>query len=202
MSNKGPSYGLSREVQQKIDSKYDQDLEGKLVDWIMAQCGSGVGRPQPGKGGFQSWLKDGCVLCELINSLYGTRKPIRAVKSSPMAFKQMEQIALFLKAAESYGITKTDMFQTVDLFEGKDLAAVQRTLMALGCLAVTKEDGNYKGDPNWFHRKAQENKREFSDEQLNEGKTVIGLQMGTNRGASQAGMTGYGQPRQIINNNP
>lgn len=35
---------------------------------------------------------------------------------------------------------------------GKDLAAVQRTLMALGSLAVTKDDGNYKGDPSWFHK--------------------------------------------------
>lgn len=26
---------------------------------------------------------------------------------------------MFLKAAENYGVTKTDMFQTVDLFEGK-----------------------------------------------------------------------------------
>lgn len=35
-----------------------------------------------------------------------------------MAFKQMEQISQFLSAAESYGVTKTDMFQTVDLWEG------------------------------------------------------------------------------------
>ncbi|XP_072301770.1 gap junction delta-2 protein-like [Eucyclogobius newberryi] len=199
MSNKGPAYGLSREVQQKIDKKYDQELEERLVEWIMAQCGSGVGRPDAGKTGFQNWLKDGCVLCELINSLYGPNKPIKNIKNSSMAFKQMEQISMFLGAAEKFGITKMDMFQTVDLFEGKDLAAVQRTLMALGCLAVTKDDGNYKGDPNWFHRKAQENKREFSDEQLQQGKNVIGLQMGSNTGASQAGMTGYGQPRQIIN---
>lgn len=26
---------------------------------------------------------------------------------------------MFLKAAESYGVIKTDMFQTVDLFESK-----------------------------------------------------------------------------------
>lgn len=32
----------------------------------------------------------------------------------------------------------------------KDMAAVQRTLMALGSLAVTKNDGHYHGDPNWF----------------------------------------------------
>ncbi|KAF3841207.1 hypothetical protein F7725_007069 [Dissostichus mawsoni] len=182
MSNKGPQFGLSREVQNKIDKKYDQELEERLVEWIMAQCGSGVERPEPGRTGFQNWLKDGC--------------------KSTMVFKQMEQISMFLKAAEDYGITKTDIFQTVDLFEGKDLAAVQRTLMALGCLAITKDDGCYKGDPSWFHRKAQENRRDFSEEQLTEGKCVIGLQMGTNKGASQAGMTGYGQARQIINNNP
>lgn len=47
-------------------------------------------------------------------------------------------------------------------------------------------------------RKSRENPRNFSDNQLQEGKNVIGLQMGTNRGASQAGMTGYGMPRQIL----
>lgn len=50
-----------------------------------------------------------------------------------------------------------------------------------------------------FLRKAQENKRDFTEEQLKEGQSVIGLQMGSNRGASQAGMTGYGRPRQILN---
>lgn len=48
-------------------------------------------------------------------------------------------------------------------------------------------------------RKAQENRRDFSDDQMKEGKNVIGLQMGSNRGASQSGMTGYGRPRQIMN---
>lgn len=198
MANKGPSYGLSREVQSKIDKKYDPDLEERLNEWIVAQCGSEVGHPEPGKTGFQNWLKDGCVLSALINSLYGANKPIKKLQPSGMAFKQMEQISQFLSAAEKYGLTKTDMFQTVDLWEGKDLAAVQRTLMALGSIAVTRDDGCYRGDPNWFHKKSQENKRDFSDEQLAEGKNVIGLQMGTNKGASQAGMTGYGQQRQIL----
>lgn len=61
MANKGPSYGMSRQVQDKIDSKYDPELEQILVEWIERQCGSGVGRPEPGKMGFQAWLKDGCV---------------------------------------------------------------------------------------------------------------------------------------------
>ena len=46
-------------------------------------------------------------------------------------------------------------------------------------------------------KEATENKREFSQQQLKQGEGVIGLQMGTNKGASQSGMTAYGQQRQI-----
>ncbi|NIG61879.1 transgelin [Pontoporia blainvillei] len=190
MANKGPSYGMSREVQSKIEKKYDEELEERLVEWIIAQCGPDVGRPDRGRLGFQVWLKNGVVsgtrgrgagsmpscrscgaepqtecqatfytrqiLSKLVNSLYPDgSKPVKVPENPPsMVFKQMEQVAQFLKAAEDYGVTKTDMFQTVDLFEGKDLAAVQRTLMALGSLAVTKNDGHYRGDPNWFMKYA------------------------------------------------
>uniref|UniRef100_A0A8C9VSX2 Transgelin n=2 Tax=Scleropages formosus TaxID=113540 RepID=A0A8C9VSX2_SCLFO len=211
MANRGPSYGLSREVQEKIEQKYDPDLEARLVEWIVAQCGGNIDRPQPGKQNFQEWLMDGTVssecvcvshvslLCRLINSLYPRGKePIKKIPETQMAFKQMEKISQFLKAAEAYGVITTDIFQTVDLWEGKDMAAVQRTLMALGSVAVTKDDGHYRGDHDWFHRKAQGHRREFSEEQLRRGQSLIGLQMGSNRGASQSGMTGYGMPRQIM----
>lgn len=61
MANKGPSYGMSRDVQSKIEKKYDDDLEERLVEWIVAQCGAGVGRPERGRLGFQVWLKNGVV---------------------------------------------------------------------------------------------------------------------------------------------
>lgn len=199
MANHGPSYGFSKHVQNKIEKKYEPDLEERLVEWIIAQCGQDVGRPESGRVGFQSWLKNGTVLSQLINSLYADdKKPIKKIQTTDKAFKQMEQVSEFLKAAESYGVNKTDIFQTVDLWESKDLAAVQRTLMALGSIAVTKDDGYYRGDPNWFHKKAQENKREFTEQQLRQGQNIIGLQMGSNQGASQAGMAGYGVSRQII----
>ncbi len=38
------------------------------------------------------------------------------------------------------------------VLSGKDLAAVQRTLMSLGSIAVTKDDGCFRGDPNWFFK--------------------------------------------------
>ncbi|XP_034145085.1 transgelin-3b isoform X1 [Esox lucius] len=209
MANRGPSYGLSKEVQEKIEQKYDLELEARLVDWIVAQCGGNTERPQPGKQNFQNWLMDGTILCRLINSLYPRGKePIKKIQESQMAFKQMEKISQFLEAAEAYGVITTDIFQTVDLWEvlvkavavvtGKDMAAVQRTLMALGSVALTKDDGHYRGDRDWFHRKAQGYRREFSEDQLRQGQSLIGLQMGSNRGASQSGMTGYGMHRQIM----
>ncbi|XP_039509877.1 transgelin-like isoform X2 [Pimephales promelas] len=125
MANKGPSYGMSRQVQDKIEQKYDTELEARLVEWIMAQCGPAVGKPEAGKLGFQTWLKDGCVLCELINSLC-KEKPVKKIQSSSMAFKQMEQVSQFLNAAERYGVVKTDMFQTVDLWEGEYANSLQQ----------------------------------------------------------------------------
>ena len=50
-------------------------------------------------------------------------------------------------------------------------------------------------------KEADKNKREFTDEQLQAGKGVIGLQMGSNKGASQAGATPYGLGRQIEKTN-
>uniref|UniRef100_A0A8C1NKA7 Transgelin n=1 Tax=Cyprinus carpio TaxID=7962 RepID=A0A8C1NKA7_CYPCA len=219
MANRGPSYGLSREVQEKIEQKYDPELESRLVDWIVTQCGGNIEKPQPGKQNFQNCLRIShqhdaihilfifvspirpClqILCRLINSLYPCGKePIKKITETPVAFKQMEKISQFLQAAEAYGVITTDIFQTVDLWEGKDMAAVQRTLMALGSVALTKDDGHYRGNRDWFHRKSQGNRREFSEEQLRQGQNMIGLQMGSNRGASQAGMTGYGMHRQIM----
>lgn len=61
MANKGPAYGMSRDVQSKIEKKYDDELEDRLVEWIVAQCGSDVGRPDRGRLGFQVWLKNGIV---------------------------------------------------------------------------------------------------------------------------------------------
>ena len=38
----------------------------------------------------------------------------------------MENIGFFLKAAHEYGVLETDLFQTVDLFEAKNMNQVQR----------------------------------------------------------------------------
>jgi len=51
--------------------------------------------------------------------------------------------------------------------------------------------------PTLGPKESDKNVREFSAEQLAEGKNVIGLQYGTNKLASQAGMRGMGGQRFI-----
>ena len=46
-------------------------------------------------------------------------------------------------------------------------------------------------------KESTEQKREWTEEQLKAGQNVIGLQMGSNKGATQAGITAYGMQRQI-----
>lgn len=43
---------------------------------------------------------------------------------------------------------------------------------------------------------AEQNIREFTDEQLKAGESVIGLQMGTNKGATQSGQN-FGNSRHM-----
>ena len=45
-------------------------------------------------------------------------------------------------------------------------------------------------------KEAEANLREFTEEQMKAGEGMIGLQMGSNKGASQAG-DHYGRPRQV-----
>ena len=107
----------------------------------------------------------------------------------------MENIGNFLTQCEKYGLKKLDLFQTVDLYEGTNMTEVIHGLHALGRKALSK------GEPGIGPKESAKNKREFSEEQLAEGKGIIGLQMGSNKGASQAGATPYGLGRQIEKTN-
>lgn len=67
-------------------------------------------------------------------SLMNTIKPgsIKKINQSNMAFKMMENIENFLKAAENYGCKKIDIFQVVDLYERQNMTQVVNGIYALG----------------------------------------------------------------------
>ena len=57
---------------------------------------------------------------------------INKINTSGPSFKMMENINLLQKALKEYGVADLDVFQTVDLWEQKDISQVTMTLFALG----------------------------------------------------------------------
>ncbi|KAG8227713.1 hypothetical protein J437_LFUL007995 [Ladona fulva] len=141
---------------------------------------------------FEDSLRDGILLCKLMNKL----QPgiIAKVNLSGGDYKMMDNISQFQKACVKYGVPDVDLFQTVDLWEKKNIVNVTMTIFAVGRTAYRHPE--WRGP--WLGPKpSEENKREWSEEQLRAGETVIGLQAGSNRGATQAGQN-FGATRKIL----
>ncbi len=108
-----------------------------------------------------------------------------------MAFKCMENINNFLTKVTEFGVPSQEQFQTVDLWERQNLNSVVICLQSLG-----RKASNF-GKPGIGPKEASKNVRSFTEEQLKAGEGVIGLQMGSNKGATQAGQN-FGKPRHIV----
>lgn len=79
-------------------------------------------------------LKDGIVLCRLMMLLDARLIPL-VYSSSPSPFQQRENIDVFLSACEEYGLARSQLFRTNDLYFNNSMLAVVNTLCALGELA-------------------------------------------------------------------
>merc|ERR1712106_1967 len=191
MAFNGPSYGLSREWAMKSQSKFSLERAKAVMVWIVDVTGEQLDTDFKDQFEFAEILKDGSVLCQLINVISpGAVKKINTMKAP---FKQRENIEMYLKACASYGLKEQDLFQVNDLYESKNLYMIVDNLYNLGGMTQKKGwDGPVLGV-----KVASENKRNFDDDVLKAGQSMIGLQYGTNKGASQAGMTPYGASRQI-----
>lgn len=83
----------------------------------------------PGES-YEDALKDGIILCKLMNKIVPGSVP--KVNTTGGQFKMMENINMFQKAMMAYGVPDIDGFQTVDLYEAKDISNVTSSLFALG----------------------------------------------------------------------
>nr|XP_033811055.1 calponin-2 isoform X2 [Geotrypetes seraphini] len=183
---KGPSYGLSAEVRNRLAQKYDIQKEAELSAWIEDLTGMTIGKD------FQQGLKDGVILCELMNKLQPGS--IKKINKSKLNWHQLENLSNFIKAMSVYGLNPVDLFEANDLFESGNMTQVQVTLLALAGLAKTK---GVQSNCDIGVKYSEKQERSFDESTMRAGHCVIGLQMGTNKGASQSGMTAYGTRRHL-----
>ncbi|XP_028329382.1 calponin-2 [Gouania willdenowi] len=186
--NKGPAYGLTAEVKNKIAQKYDSQKEEELRLWIEDITGSSIGPD------FQKGLKSGVILCELINTLQPGS--VKKINKSALNWHQLENLTNFISAITAYGLKPHDIFEANDLFESGNMTQVQTTLLALASMAKTK---GCQSRIDIGVKYADKQERMFDEEKMKGGQCVIGLQMGTNKCASQRGMNAYGTRRPPYN---
>jgi len=208
MSYRAGKSGLAAESQKKIEANFDQAEAVKCLYWIrlVANIDEIPNDPEQIDGShdaFHTVLADGMILCKLIDKLYPGKinwndKTFQVPKIEAMRImRERERIAMFSKLVQEYGVADSATFPTESLHEkgALNLAQVCICLRTLGMEAQTKPD--YTGPEAYWPRKSDKNTRQFTDEQLKAGQSVISLQYGTNTGASQAGMN-IGKGRSIL----
>jgi len=197
MANREKAKGMDRALHSKVSAKYDSGSELEVKTWILALTGEDIGT---GAMEVEKRLRNGQILIKVIQTVFANTANLppacTGVKlkgnTSPLPFKQMENIEIFLNAASKYGVPQNSLFPTADLFDGRNMAMVISTLLQLG----TECQRNGFNGPTCGPKPTESNYRTFTEEQLKAGQGIIGLQAGTNKCASQAGMN-MGATRKI-----
>ncbi|XP_033214573.1 muscle-specific protein 20-like [Belonocnema kinseyi] len=172
----------------QVAGKREVEKEAEAQQWIERVIGE---RFPPGFA-YEDALRDGVILCRLMNKL----QPgiITKINTSGGDYKMMDNLNQFQKACVKYGVPDVDLFQAVDLMERKNIALVTNTIFAIG--RATYRHPEWRG-PCLGPKPSEENKRYFTEDQLRAGEAVIGLQAGSNKGATQSGQS-FGATRKIL----
>ncbi|KAK0394206.1 hypothetical protein QR680_000618 [Steinernema hermaphroditum] len=198
MANHGPSYGLSRELEKKNIARFSLEEAQEVLFWIEQVTGVQFERDPATietSQDMSEMLKDGVQLCMMMNCILGNARGVRFHAKPKMPFHKMENISNFLDGIKVYGVPEISCFQTVDLYENKQGYKVIECLRSLAAVAQSKKAN--VAFPSWAVKMSLSVPRNFSDEVIRQGEMVIPLQYGTNKCASQKGMTPYGLSRQI-----
>ncbi|RXN27931.1 calponin-3-like isoform X1 [Labeo rohita] len=171
----------------QIAQKYDLQKEEELRFWIEEVTGMPIG------DSFQKGLKDGVILCELINKLQPGS--IKKINHSQLNWHKLENLGNFIKAILAYGLKPNDIFEANDLFENGNMTQVQTTLLALASMMGTNKCASQAGMTAYGTRRHLYDPKTQTEKPYDQ--TTISLQMGTNKGASQAGMSAPGTRRDI-----
>jgi hypothetical protein len=160
-SRGGDAFDLEMKMQKRYDKEEELGVPQRIVDWILKVVGNVDNGP---KNGVYDWkavhalLKDGVVLCKLMNRLlkhvglptFGYRP------SAPSSFVAIANIDSFANAARQYGVSEMSIFQSADLYEGRkgQLINVLHCLNQLGKIANARGytpayEGTPPPKPDW-----------------------------------------------------
>ncbi|XP_051898103.1 calponin-1 isoform X1 [Pristis pectinata] len=220
--NKGPAYGLSAEVNRKIAQKYDPQKDEDIRRWIEDVTGvtltenlmdglkNGVvlckliNKLQPGSvkkinESPQNWhqlenignfLK---AIAKYGVKLHDSFEANDLYENCNLTQVQTTLMALASLVSES-AVTTLIKMPCNYLIEYLIHSSLEAKVISYFTQAKTK---GYHTKSDIGVRYAEKQQRVFNSETLKAGQNIIGLQMGTNKFASQQGMTAYGTRRHL-----
>lgn len=161
----------------------------EILDWMEAVMGEKIPRDQP----FEKVLKDGIVLCNFANKL----KPgsVKKINKKGSNFALMENLVAFQKQMKKWKVPDEEIFQSVDLFEARNVRQVVMSLLAFA--RILSNTPEYTG-PTLGPKMSDENKRDWDEEQQRQQRDaqLSLLTSGSNKGASASGVS-MGQTRHM-----
>ncbi|KAK4470261.1 hypothetical protein MN116_005833 [Schistosoma mekongi] len=209
--------GFALDVQQKLAEKFDGKEAAKTLRWIRQLSPPDIVIPETMNKAVEKipkniedvnmdeyfdYLYNGLTLGYLmacldpnfaskLNNSKTWQVSDKNVFETP---RQRERISIFLKFAADLGVKSASLFQTDQLYEKTNLPQVIVCLSQVGIEAQAKP--GFRGPRGFWIQKHKENKRDFTEEQLRSGETVIGLQAGFTGGATASGVN-FGGRRHI-----
>ncbi|VDM55483.1 unnamed protein product [Angiostrongylus costaricensis] len=131
--------GMAGTVLDKQASKFNNEEAEYLLQWIqinewtVVYSFQGIIGEQFDTTGsrenFRDQLKDGQKLCKLVNAIQ--TGIIKRVMKPISNFNCLENLNQFTTACRTLGVKDEETFQSVDLFDGRDLFSVCVTLQSL-----------------------------------------------------------------------
>jgi len=111
-------------IQKRLEDNLDKGHEQKVREWL-EQTLSGRFPEET----LQEALKTGVRLCTALNSLYPGS--VTKINKPGIAFSERENIGNYVEACGKLGFNKSNLFDTQDLYEGKNMTKVVENIYEL-----------------------------------------------------------------------
>jgi len=121
--------------------KYNTEKEQYAREWLETLLGEKFEEKV-----LQEALKSGERLCTAINKVSGAQL-VKTINKQKMAAMQRENLAAYIRACSAMSFNKANLFETSDLFEGKNMVLVINNIYELAARGAKKGFGQIK-DPS------------------------------------------------------
>jgi len=189
MGSRAEAAGDMAVIRGRLASRYDMEAENEVRKWVKELVKEDL---VSGMREMEKQLRDGTLLVKIAQVVQQNSPKIKEkakkmtlkINTNAVPFKQMENIQVFINFCKAYGVPKGALFQTVDLYEGRNMAQVLSCIQLLGSECQRNGFNGTAIGP----KPLTKNERDFSADQMRAGEGLIGLQSGTNKFATQKGM--------------